>query len=159
MLFKIRTYLHFLKTSTNQHGVHSPFVYQLITRGLYVKNPKLSEDVGACTQQQKSLISKLLQYFKPNRKIVLKDNVNALNGIYDCIIFQKPSISLFSDSLSHAYNDTLFIFKSPYQDRTNYKVWNTLIKDNRVIVSIDLYHLGLVFIRKEQPKQHFVIRS
>ncbi len=159
MLFKIRTYLHFLITSTNQHGVHSPFVYSLITNGLYTKAPNLIEDIGQCTQRQKSLILKLIEYFKPHRKIVLKNNSNQFENSYDCIIFQQPTISLFFESLSHAHNDTVFIFKNPYQNRKNYEIWNTLIKDNKVVVSIDLYHLGLVFIRKEQPKQHFVIRS
>lgn len=37
MLFKITTYLRFLMQSTNQHGVHSPFVFDLITKCLYKK--------------------------------------------------------------------------------------------------------------------------
>ncbi len=35
MLYPIRSYLQFLWNSTNQHGVHSPFVYDLITKCLY----------------------------------------------------------------------------------------------------------------------------
>ena len=37
MLFLIKSYLKFLKNSSNQHGVHSPFVYGLITKCLYDK--------------------------------------------------------------------------------------------------------------------------
>lgn len=37
MWFKIKSYLTFLKKSTNQHGVHSPFVYDLVTKCFYKK--------------------------------------------------------------------------------------------------------------------------
>lgn len=37
MWFKIKSYLTFLKKSTNQHGVHSPFVYSLVTNCFYKK--------------------------------------------------------------------------------------------------------------------------
>jgi predicted O-methyltransferase YrrM len=38
MWFKIKGYLKFLWHSKNQHGIHSPFVYKLITQCFYNKN-------------------------------------------------------------------------------------------------------------------------
>lgn len=35
MLFQIKAYFHFLWNSKNQHGVHSPFVYSLVTKCFY----------------------------------------------------------------------------------------------------------------------------
>ena len=35
MLYQIKTYLNFLLSATNQHGVHSPFVYKFVTKCLY----------------------------------------------------------------------------------------------------------------------------
>lgn len=38
MLGKLRRYLLFLFRSTNQHGIHSPFIYTFVTKCLYSKN-------------------------------------------------------------------------------------------------------------------------
>jgi len=37
MLYQIKQYIKFLKKSSNQHGVHSPFVYDLVTQCFYDK--------------------------------------------------------------------------------------------------------------------------
>lgn len=43
-MFQVVAYIKFLFRSTNQHGVHSPFVYNLLTKCLYVKDKKPSYD-------------------------------------------------------------------------------------------------------------------
>lgn len=40
MLFQIKSYLKFLWHSKNEHAVHSPFVFSLITKCFYEQNPK-----------------------------------------------------------------------------------------------------------------------
>lgn len=40
MLFEIKSYLHFLWNSKNEHGVHSPFVFSLVTKCFYDKKNK-----------------------------------------------------------------------------------------------------------------------
>jgi predicted O-methyltransferase YrrM len=42
MLFKVKSFIHFLLKSTNEHGVHSPFVYNLVTKCFY-KKPNASK--------------------------------------------------------------------------------------------------------------------
>ncbi|MFM9988795.1 O-methyltransferase [Flavobacterium sp.] len=40
MLFQIKSYLKFLWNSKNEHGVHSPFVFDLVTKCFYDKSSK-----------------------------------------------------------------------------------------------------------------------
>ena len=40
MWYQIVAYFKFLVTSTNQHGVHSPFVFHLVTKCFYDRKPK-----------------------------------------------------------------------------------------------------------------------
>ncbi|MFT7628968.1 MAG: hypothetical protein ACI9OS_002634, partial [Ulvibacter sp.] len=37
MFYQVKSYLKFLVRSTNQHGIHSPFVYKLVTQCFYDK--------------------------------------------------------------------------------------------------------------------------
>jgi len=45
MLFQIKSYLKFLWHSKNEHAVHSPFVFTLITKCFYDKKPKLEYSI------------------------------------------------------------------------------------------------------------------
>ncbi len=45
MLFQIKAYLKFLWNSKNEHGVHSPFVFSLLTKCFYDKKVKAEYDI------------------------------------------------------------------------------------------------------------------
>lgn len=51
MWYQIGAYFRFLWHSTNQHGVHSPFVYQLVTKCFYHKKQRPAYSVWEKTQQ------------------------------------------------------------------------------------------------------------
>jgi len=54
MFYQITQYLKFLFKSTNQHGVHSPFVYDLITQCFYDKTPY--QNYKTISEYRKALI-------------------------------------------------------------------------------------------------------
>ena len=54
MFYQITQYLKFLFKSTNQHGVHSPFVYDLITQCFYDKTPY--QNYQTISEYRKALI-------------------------------------------------------------------------------------------------------
>ena len=49
----------------------------------------------------------------------------------------------------------LMIFDDIYWNPAMLKAWNYIIKDPNVTVSIDLFEFGLVYINKNQEKEHF----
>ncbi|PNW28576.1 O-methyltransferase [Formosa algae] len=55
MLHQIQEYIKFLKRSTNQHGVHSPFVFNLVTKCFYDK--KQYADYALITNYKKALLN------------------------------------------------------------------------------------------------------
>lgn len=52
MVFKIKAYLRFLWRSKNQHGIHSPFVFKLITQCFYKKTYYAAYDLWDQAQQE-----------------------------------------------------------------------------------------------------------
>ena len=54
MFYKIKAYFLYLLKATNQHGVHSPFVYNLITKCFYTKSSK--DDIAFFEKYKNSLL-------------------------------------------------------------------------------------------------------
>ena len=257
MLLQIKSYFQFLLNSSNQHGVHSPFVYDLVNNCFYdtsqkkwykklakyinilLKNNTVLkiEDFGAGSkklQQQKrkisdiakragiskkraQLLGRIVNYFKSenileigtslgiatasmslsnsNSKIItlegckntadvannsfknfnlqnieliignFKDTLPEVlqNNAFDFVFFdgnhqKQPTIDYFEQCLSRSHNDSIFIFDDIYWSAGMKEAWNYIKEHPKVTVSIDTYYWGIIFFRKEQPKQHFTIR-
>lgn len=71
---------------------------------------------------------------------------------------EKPTIEYFEACLAKAHNETLFIFDDIHWSEGMEKAWDYIKSHEKVTVTIDLFFIGLVFFRKEQAKQDFVIR-
>jgi len=71
---------------------------------------------------------------------------------------KQATIDYFLICLDAIHNDSIFVFDDIHWSKEMEEAWSFIIKHQKVSVSIDLFHLGLVFFRKEQPKQDFVLR-
>lgn len=86
------------------------------------------------------------------------------NKKYDLIYFdgnhqKQPTIDYFEACLQSVHNDSLFIFDDIYWSKEMTEAWNYIKNHDKVSLTIDTFHLGFVFFRKEQfQKEHFVIR-
>ena len=257
MFYRINAYLLFLKKSGNEHGVHSPFVFDLLTKCFYKKTDKplieqfisikkelleskdkiSVEDFGAGSKVFKNgfrsvsdivkvvslkkknafLLIRLVKYLKikksleigtslglgttclslgaPDSQIktlegcrntsrVAKNSFDLFklknielvvgefsktlpevlkNSKYDLVYFdgnhtKKATLSYFYQALETIHNDTVFIFDDIHWSLEMEEAWEVIKMDPTVKVTIDTFFWGIVFFRKEQAKEHFVIR-
>jgi predicted O-methyltransferase YrrM len=277
MFFQIKSYLQFLWNSKNEHGVHSPFVFDLVTKCLYVKKPKpdpsVSEqakqyqvlknyrdsllknkntievtDFGAgskvfksntrqiakiakkagITQKRAELLFRITNYFQPDSileigtslglatsalalgnpkakiitlegcpetAIIAKEqfgkfgltNINCVVTEFsnyfktlpessartgeanprpktqDLIYFdgnhsKKATLDYFELLLPTISNESVWIFDDIHWSPDMEEAWQIIKNHPKVTVTIDTFQWGLVFFRREQEKEHFVIR-
>lgn len=71
---------------------------------------------------------------------------------------REKTIHYFNQLEKHTTNDSVFIFDDIYWSEQMTLAWKEIIEHPKVTLSIDTFHWGLIFFRKEQAKEHFVIR-
>ena len=259
MLFQIQSYLKFLWHSKNEHAVHSPFVFSLLTKCFYDKKPKPEYDIlkkyrktllenknfievtdfGAGSRVFKSTrrqISKIAQtagispkraellfrvtnYFQPStileigtslglatsalalgnpkakvvtiegcpntanvaqnqlaefdcknveniisefESFLISENIQATN--YNLIYFdgnhsKKATLAYFDLLLPTIDNDSVWIFDDIHWSPEMEEAWKIIKSHPKVKVTIDTFQWGFVFFRREQLKEHFIIRA
>lgn len=255
-MYQILAYLKFILSATNQHGVHSPFIYKFVTKCLYNKsnypdyglinnyrqklkssdktlqvidlgegskslNPKHRKvrqmvKVSSSSKKEAQLLYRLSQYFNlstilelgtslgmgtyamalsnkhvritsiegcKNTSEFAQSNLNSLevknvdfqignfsevipnlnHPSFDCIYFdghhnKTATIQYFEALLPKAHNNSVFIFDDIYWSKGMTDAWEYVKNHESVSVTVDCFHLGFVFFRKEQAKEHFKIR-
>jgi len=255
LFHKITSFFCFIIKSKNEHGVHSPFVFDLITSCFYKKKDKndltiflnykkklsrnsslleisnfnfisnllfsnkrkrsrIIENLGISNGRAGLLIN-IIQYLKPksileigtslgivtvalssaqeSSKITTLDenektvniiremfkkntfkNVKFLAGNFDITLRQalnnsdfiyfkvkninETTLKYFEFSLTYIHNDSVILFENIHSDKESEKIWNHIKNNKKVTVTIDTFFWGFVFFRKEQEKEHFIIR-
>lgn len=258
MLFRIKSYLKFLWKSKNEHGVHSPFVFNLVTKCFYDKKPKPEyqvlknyrnlllknkkhievTDFGAgskvfksnkrqiakitktagITPKRAELLLRITHYFQPESILEIgtslglatsaltlgnpKAKIITLEGCpetasqcqlqlqkfnlnnVECVItefnnylsdsqlstfcFQlvyfdgnhqkQATLDYFELLLTTITNESIWIFDDIHWSKEMEETWEIIKKHPKVNVTIDTFQWGIVFFRREQEKEHFVIR-
>lgn len=160
-------YLKFLLTSTNQHGVHSPFVYAYVTKCLYKKAIiKGSKSIQVFQKSRTYFKAERVKWFGEEEK--LNRISEAGKGIFSVqhppfdLVFisrksQKEGIEFMSDSQKIA-NHSMVLIEGIYTSKANQLLWERVKEMPEIRVSIDMFHCGVLFFRKEQVKEHFKIR-
>ena len=71
---------------------------------------------------------------------------------------KNKTLQYFEWCKQKANADTVFIFNDIYLSHEMKEAWNTIISDQQVTISIDLFHFGVVFFRSGIEKQHFMLK-
>lgn len=162
-MFPIRSYIQFLLASTNHHGVHSPYIYHYIVDCLYSK-PILNKN------KTLDVLLKSIPYFKVRRLFLPASSSGVRNLLrkthpglcygtapYDLVYLPEPGNDIFLQP--HLYhNNSIFIIDNIHKTKRASGQWAKIKSLENVQVTIDGFHCGLVFFRKEQAEQHFKIR-
>jgi len=160
MFFKMISYIKFILKSSNQHGVHSPFVYDLITQGLYKKGNKTTvlnnyAELKKLSTKEQKVLSNIINYYKINKIYFdFKSLENNLNNEFKLLYIKELNQSTFLKNDSNYF----VVINKIHKNKNVGSIWRKLIRNKKATVTIDLFYFGLVFFRKEQVKEHFIIR-
>lgn len=82
---------------------------------------------------------------------------------FDLIYFdgnheQEATLQYFNDLLPSAHNDSVWIFDDIHWSTGMEAAWEAIKQHSKVTVTIDTFHWGLVFFRREQAKENFIVR-
>ncbi|MGA0555135.1 O-methyltransferase [Larkinella sp. VNQ87] len=70
----------------------------------------------------------------------------------------EPTMRYFEIALSKIHNDSCFVFDDIHWSDEMEQAWEQIKAHPAVTVTIDLFYVGLVFFRSQQPKQDFILR-
>ena len=142
----------------------------LATSALASGNPKAKiTTLEGCTETAKIAQNQLQKFNINNVESVVAEFNNYLqvcnlkSEICNLIYFdgnhsKKATLDYFEILLPTITNETIWIFDDIHWSAEMEEAWEIIKTHSKVIVTIDTFQWGLVFFRKEQEKEHFVIR-
>lgn len=174
MQYHLKYLRHYL-VSHSRHGTHSPFVYQLVDEVLYRKPtvdefnavPLFYKRAGKKAIKKYLFLERLLKTFAfTTFTIRAKEDQENLLSLFEQIrnsdsvrvIHYIDTDEDYRSVLDDVKEHDILIIEEPHASKKQEKHWDLLKQTERVVVTIDLFYLGLVFFKKGQRKEDFVIR-
>ena len=71
---------------------------------------------------------------------------------------EKPTIAYFEKCLKYSNNDTIFVFDDIHWSDGMENAWKHIKAHTSTTLTIDLFYVGIVFVKSELSKEHFTIR-
>ena len=71
---------------------------------------------------------------------------------------EKPTISYFNTCLNHAHNNTILIFDDIHWSSGMENAWKYIKSHKKTTLTVDLFYIGIVFVKSELSKENYIIR-
>ncbi len=155
-------YLQYKWKAKSRHGIHSPFVYDLIDHVLLDKDYIKKEDVIRCPAvalKYENLICRIAAYYNYKKIVPLPDTTQSTHADM-LLITAEPGkwIELLNDDLHLLKNESVVIIADIHKTPAHSAAWKKLTAHTKTRMSIDLYGIGLLFFKEEfKERQHFVL--
>lgn len=166
-MYNTLEYLKYLYRSTNEHGVHSPFVFRWVSQAMYGRqeqeiHPVLKELETLNDLKKKDLMAlnrslyhlfgdQCPQIILPGIKATESDKTNRLAFIDLTAATPPPQPEKLVKTLD---NDTLVLIRKTGTP----PFWKALTTHPEIHLTIDCFKIGYALKRKEQVKENFTIR-
>jgi len=103
---------------------------------------------------QNNFIEKIFAFVSSKVQIFYAKNVKKTDN-FDLIFFAENSIENYKDYELFFKDNLVLIFENIYQSKKNSELWQQIINSNNLIISIDIFHFGIIIVKNEIPKQHY----
>jgi predicted O-methyltransferase YrrM len=77
---------------------------------------------------------------------------------FDANHTKEATLNYFYKCLEKANDNSIFIFDDIYWSEGMTEAWKEIYENPAITYSIDLFHLGIIFFKKEWKKSHFKIK-
>ena len=71
---------------------------------------------------------------------------------------KEPTITYFKECLKYSNNNTIFIFDDIHWSKGMENAWGYIKSHQKTTLTIDLFYIGIVFIKSELSKENYTIR-
>jgi predicted O-methyltransferase YrrM len=120
------------------------------------------DKIAAIAQETLNEISAETQLkIGPLEKTLAKaiETVKKIDFVYfDANHQYEPTVAYFTQCLEKAHDNTVFVFDDIHWSPGMEQAWAYIKAHPKAIVTIDLFELGIVFFRKGQVKEHFILK-
>lgn len=119
-------------------------------------------ETAGIAQENFSQLAANLEVVIGNLDETLASSVERLDRIdyalFDANHRYEPTLRYFEQCLGKAHTGSLFIFDDIYYSEEMQRAWEAIKAHEAVRLTVDLFEVGLVFFRDQQPKQHFTLK-
>ena len=142
-------------------GISSAYMAIANSKSKLITIEGCEEIAAVASQNFTQLELKNIEQVVGNFDEVLPDILNKMEQV-DFVFFdgnhrKGPTLNYFRQCLEKANEKSVFIFDDIYWSPEMTEAWEEIKKHEQVTVSLDLFYMGIVFFRKEQVKEHFII--